>query len=106
MEINWITVAVYAGLAVLLLGPALGTYLPIRNAQTPAARRFLVHVSVAMWVWYLAVGVAPVLLAYHGVLPAEAGSAGLLVLAPLFAIPWVNRRVKELEAGAPPLRAG
>lgn len=104
MEINWITVAVYAGLAVLLLGPALGTYLPIRNARTPAARRFLVRASVVMWVYLLAVGIAPMLLAYHGVLPQPTGYFGLLGFPIFFAIPWVNRRVKDLEAHPVPVR--
>jgi hypothetical protein len=100
MDIDWITVLVYAGLALVLLGPALGTYIPIRKARTPAARRFLIRMSVLMWLLLLAVGVVPILLVYHGVIPSYATWAPFLIFGVLFAIPWMNRRVTELEAGA------
>jgi len=89
----WVTVLVYAGMALILLGPALGTYLPICNARTPAARRFLIRVAAGMWAVLLIFVVLPTLLAYHGVLDwaTVAGSSVVFFMFP--AIPWINRRV-------------
>lgn len=94
---NWVTVAVYAGLILVLIGPAIGTYLPIRNARTPAARQFLVRVAGAYWVVALGFGVLPILLAYHHVIPDWGNWGGVAIFLLLFPIPWINRRVKELE---------
>jgi hypothetical protein len=105
----WVTLIVYAGLALVLIGPALGTYLPIRNARTPAARRFLIRVSMVFWAAALLLGVLPVLLVYHGILPQQATAVAFLMFLTLPAIPWLNRRLKKLEApaaGSKPTGAG
>lgn len=97
MNIDWLTIGVYAGLGLVLLGPALGTYIPIRNARTPAARRFLIQVSVVMWVLLLAVGIVPLLLVYHEIIPPLATWVPMLIFVILFFLPWINRRVQKLE---------
>ena len=104
----WVTPIVYAGVVLVLIGPALGTYIPIRNARTPAARRFLIRVSVVFWAVTVLFGIVPVLLVYHGILPQQATGVALLMFLILPAIPWLNRRLKELEAPAsgPPADAG
>ncbi len=67
---DWVTPAVYAGmLLILLLGPGLASYFPIRNAKAPAERRFMIGCAVYMWAVCLALCVVPWLLSYHEVIP-------------------------------------
>jgi hypothetical protein len=99
---NWTVLVFYGSLPLLMIGPIAGTYFPIRNAKTPAARRFLVKLSIVIWAYILGLVVLPLALAVHGVIPftwSQYSGLGFLVL--IFLIPWMNRRIAQLEQPTP-----
>lgn len=99
---NWTVILFYACMPLLMIGPLAGTYIPIRNAKTPAARRFLIKLSIIIWAYILGLVVLPMALAVHGVIPfawSQYSGAGFVVL--FFLIPWINRRTAQLEQPTP-----
>jgi Ca2+/Na+ antiporter len=92
MDIN-LMVAI-GGSAIGLLGAAIGTYFSIKSTRTPAERRFVVKVSIGVWVVGTLLMGLPLVLALAGIIQRWVFWA----MFPLYFIllgltmRWANRR--------------
>jgi Ca2+/Na+ antiporter len=95
MDIN-LMVAI-GGSAIGVLGAAFGTYCAIKSTRTPAERRFVVKVSIGVWVVGTLLMGLPLVLALAGIIQRWVFWA----MFPLYFIfvgltmRWANRRLKS-----------
>jgi hypothetical protein len=74
-------------------GGAFGTYCSIRNTRTAAERRFMIRVSVVIWLAVILLVLLPVTLSQFGLIPVWLQWAlfGLFFVMLVPSIVWTNR---------------